>query len=356
MPTVGSVISIAPAPAVFTLRLRQSLSTLRLRQQCTQHQDPLEYIASAPAVCAAQELVVQYMYAEDRGRCQKNPPYNGAFPLCSLFWSVCCQKPFHAPRVFTVRHLPGQIVREEDLVQNAVRCFNELRSGSMPQQGGRGAHASVVEAALGRFHCGVRRMCAEQPTADDRTVLIDLLGGIDPHRVESSGFTLLVERLLSLPAQLLTRLLAEAPRDFWTLEFSKTDGCVFAALRANLCFRALALPTAASFTKLEIQPGGDAPLGRHSLPDRAPSGAPKVFLSTHGEEARARDHLRGGGACRRHDAHFPAVQSYAGGVVARAGLLPDHPFSDRPYRRASVTWRITSRRRSVSMACPRNPL
>ena len=34
-----------------------------------------------------------------------------------------------------VRLLPGQPVREEDLVQNAVRCLNELRSGGMPAAG-----------------------------------------------------------------------------------------------------------------------------------------------------------------------------------------------------------------------------
>ena len=84
--------------------------------------------------------------------------------------------------------LPGQPVREKDLVPNALRCLNELWSGGMPQQDGCGTHASVVDAALGRFHCGARQTCAEQPTADDRAVLNDLLGGIDYH-VESSGFT-----------------------------------------------------------------------------------------------------------------------------------------------------------------------
>ena len=53
---------------------------------------------------------------------------------------------------------------EEDLVQNAVRCLHELRSGGMPQRGVCGAHASVVDAALGGFLCGARRMCAEQAT------------------------------------------------------------------------------------------------------------------------------------------------------------------------------------------------
>ena len=71
----------------------------------------------------------------------------------------------------------------------------------MPQQGGCGSHASMVDAALRRFHCGARRMCAEQPTADDPAVLNDLLGRIDPYRVESSRFTPLVGRLLSFPAE-----------------------------------------------------------------------------------------------------------------------------------------------------------
>ena len=44
-------------------------------------------------------------------------------------------------------------------------------------------------------------MCAEQLTSDDRAVLNDLLGGIDPYRVECSGFTPLVERPLSLLAE-----------------------------------------------------------------------------------------------------------------------------------------------------------
>ena len=61
------------------------------------------------------------------------------------------------PLPHTVRLLPGEPVREED----AMRCFNEHRSGGVPQQGGCGAHASVVEAA-GRFHCGGRRKSAEQ--------------------------------------------------------------------------------------------------------------------------------------------------------------------------------------------------
>ena len=96
----------------------------------------------------------------------------------------------------TVRLFPGQPVREEDLVHNAVRCLNELGSGGVRQQGVCGAHASTVDATLGRFHCGARRMCTEQPTADGRVVLNDLLGGFDPYRVECSGFTPLVERLL----------------------------------------------------------------------------------------------------------------------------------------------------------------
>ena len=41
-------------------------------------------------------------------------------------------------------------------------------------------------------------MRAEQP-ADDRAVPGDLLGRIDPNRVECSGFIPLVERILSLP-------------------------------------------------------------------------------------------------------------------------------------------------------------
>ena len=43
------------------------------------------------------------------------------------------------------------------------------------------------------------------------------------------------------------------------------------------------------------------------------------------------------GSCRRHDAHFPAVQSCADGVDARACFLPDHFLSVCPCRRASVT-------------------
>ena len=74
------------------------------------------------------------------------------------------------PFPHTVRLLPGQPVREEDLVQNVVRCLNELRSGGMPQQ------------------CVCRVVC--------------------------SGLTPLLERLLSLPAegaapQLLTKLLGQ---------------------------------------------------------------------------------------------------------------------------------------------------
>ena len=90
----------------------------------------------------------------------------------------------------------------------------------MPQQGDCGADASVVDAACGRFHCGVRRMCAEQPTADDRVVLNDLLGGIDPCRVECSGFTPLVERLLSLPVE------GAAPQPLTRL-FGLNGSCLF---------------------------------------------------------------------------------------------------------------------------------
>ena len=93
------------------------------------------------------------------------------------------------------------------------------------------------------------------PAADDRAVFNDLLGGIDPCRVECSGFALLVERLLSLPAegaapkrvlgpvvltrwlilstrqscqkkrrQLVLLALTEDPSYFWTLEFAETGG------------------------------------------------------------------------------------------------------------------------------------
>ena len=79
---VGSVISIAPSLSVFTLLLRPSLSTLRLHQQCTQHQDSLEYIAPAPAVCAALAPVVEHIvlapavYAEDRGEAPEKEAYD----------------------------------------------------------------------------------------------------------------------------------------------------------------------------------------------------------------------------------------------------------------------------------------
>ena len=48
----------------------------------------------------------------------------------------------HSPFTHTVRLLPGQPVRKEDLVQDAVRCLNEFRSGGMPQQGVCGVDAS----------------------------------------------------------------------------------------------------------------------------------------------------------------------------------------------------------------------
>ena len=58
--------------------------------------------------------------------------------------------------------------------------------------GSLGSHTPRQSKALPL--CSVhRRLCAEQPTADDRAVLNDLLGGIDPYRVECSGFTPLVD-------------------------------------------------------------------------------------------------------------------------------------------------------------------
>ena len=72
--------------------------------------------------------------------------------------SKCAPAPFSEmasllpePFPHTVRLLPGQLVREEDLVQNAVRCLDEVRSGGMPQQGVCGARASVVDVALEGF-------------------------------------------------------------------------------------------------------------------------------------------------------------------------------------------------------------
>ena len=82
---------------------------------------------------------------------------------------------------------PWQLVREEDLVQNAVRPSGSFGVG-VPQNAGCGFTAQ-------------RDVCAwSSPPLMDRALLHDLLGGIDPNLVESSGFTLLVERLLSLPA------------------------------------------------------------------------------------------------------------------------------------------------------------
>ena len=102
----------------------------------------------------------------------------------------------------TVRLLPGQHVLKRTLCRTLCVASTSLGVG--------GAHASVCQAALGRFHCGSRRVCAEQPTADDRAVLHDLLGGIDP-------FTPLLERLLSLlvgaAPQPVTRLLGPIGAD-----------------------------------------------------------------------------------------------------------------------------------------------
>ena len=55
------------------------------------------------------------------------------------------------------------------------------------QWGVCGANALVVGAALGRINFVVRRMCAEQSTADDPAVVTDLLGGIDQTPATSSA-------------------------------------------------------------------------------------------------------------------------------------------------------------------------
>ena len=123
-----------------------------------------------------------------------------------------------------------------------------------------------------------------------------------------------------------------------TLEFAETGGCIFASYDACLIVvcslfglrhgcdvsrrnressgwlwtsaaptsssvlpESVALHTAASFTKLEIQPGRRSiPCSSTSwrlLPDRTPGCAPNFFLFVCGGEAGTRDHVRGRG-CR----------------------------------------------------------
>ena len=104
-----------------------------------------------------------------------------------------CSHPFSSllpePSPFTVRLLPGQPVREEDFAQN-------LRSGGIPQQDVCGPTRRWSTRRLTGFTAGLAECARNIPP-----VLNDLFGGIHPHRVGGSGFTLLVERLLSLPAK-----------------------------------------------------------------------------------------------------------------------------------------------------------
>ena len=160
-------------------------------------------------------------------------PPRCVLPLCSVRWPVSCLNIFLTPCVFSLDGLSVKKTLYGTLCAASTSCEVVACRSRVSV----GADALAVDAARGRFRCGARRTCAEQATADDRGVLNDLLGGIDPHRVECSGFTPLVERLLSLSAegaapQPLTRLLGPTGAEW---RGSHRPGCVSGFARERRC-------------------------------------------------------------------------------------------------------------------------
>ena len=134
MPTVGSVISIAPAPAVFSIAPA-----------------PIVYITPAPAVYAAPAPVVKYItqrivVGESARRSSVRPspwcgppatlgvvvlshsdPHSEPFPLCSMLWFVYCQNPFHEQRVYSLGSLSVKKILHRTLCAVATSFWVSMR-------------------------------------------------------------------------------------------------------------------------------------------------------------------------------------------------------------------------------------